>query len=199
MLCVAPKVTVFIDYQNAHMTGHEKWCPPGEQAHHCLIDPLRLAEKLVAGRAPGGTLEAVRVYRGRPDSRIDAHAAARSDKQAAAWSSDPRVTMVRRPLSYPRDFGQPTCFEKPREKGIDVSLAIDMVRMALNTEYEVGILFSRDNDLLPALELVIDLPDVHTEVATWEGASRLSLKYRKLYCHKLPQSTFAEVRDPRLY
>jgi hypothetical protein len=196
---VAPKITVFLDYQNAHMTGHEQWCPPGEQVHHCLIEPLKLAEMLVAGRAPGGILDAVRVYRGRPDSRLDAVAASRSDRQAAAWQVDSRVTMIRRPLSYPRDFGQADCVEKPREKGIDVSLAIDMVRMAMRKEYEVGILFSRDNDLLPALELVVDLPDIHTEVATWEGSSRLTLKYRALYCHKLPEAAFGAVRDPHVY
>jgi hypothetical protein len=195
----APQVTVFIDYQNAHLSGHENWCGPYEQAHLCLIHPLKLAERLVHGRAPGGVLASARVYRGRPDPRLDPVSAGRSDSQAAAWSADARVQMFRRPLRYPRDWGLPGCMEKEREKGIDVSIAIDMVRMALNKEYEVGILFSRDTDLLPALELVMDLPDVHTEVGTWEGASRLRMKYRQLYCHMLSEDDFNAVRDPRVY
>lgn len=196
---MAPEVTVFIDYQNAHLSGHEQWCPYGEPVHLCLIDPLKLAEKVVELRAPGGRLTAVRVYRGRPDPRKEGVAAGRSDRQMAAWTTDPRVTVIRRQLWYPRDWGLPTCTEKAREKGIDVSLAIDMVRMTLAKEYEVGILFSRDTDLLPALELVFDLPDVHTEGATWEGASRLVLKYRRLYCHKLSEADFQAVRDSRPY
>ena len=59
--------------------------------------------------------------------------------------------------------------------------------------------FSRDTDLLPALELLIDMPTVHTEVATWSGSSRLRLKYRTLYCHHLTQADFGSVRDIRDY
>lgn len=107
--------------------------------------------------------------------------------------------MLRRPLRYPYDWGKPGCVEKPREKGVDVELAIDLVRLGLTTEYEVAIVFSRDTDLLPAIELVADLPRVHIEVATWDGASSLRLKYRKLYCHKLPLADFVASRDPRDY
>ncbi len=148
----APSVTVFIDYQNAHLSGHENWCALGEQVHLCLIHPVRLAERLVACRAPGGSLTSVRVYRGRPDPRKDARAAARSDQQAHEWEQDPRVHMFRRPLWYPRNWGDRDCYEKPREKGVDVSLAIDVVRMAIRAEYEVGIIFSRDTDLLALLD-----------------------------------------------
>jgi uncharacterized LabA/DUF88 family protein len=196
---LAPQVTVFIDYQNAHLSGHEMYCPEDEQAHHCLIDPVKLAECTVRKRAPGGELAAVYAYRGRPDPRHEALSASRSDRQAAAWKADPRLTMVRRPLAYPRDYGETWCTEPAREKGIDVSLAIDVVRMAIRNEFEVGIVFSRDTDLLPAIEFAFDTPGAHLEVATWEGASRLRLKYRQLYCHMLNEQDFIAVRDPRNY
>jgi uncharacterized LabA/DUF88 family protein len=196
---MAAQVTVFIDYQNVHLSGHERWCPPGEPVHKCLLQPLKLAERLVARRAPGGEVASVRVYRGKPDTRLDPVSAARSDRQAASWATDSRVKMLRRPLRYPRDWGEPGCVEKAREKGIDVSIAIDMVRAAMNQEYEVGILFSRDTDLLPALELVVDMTDVHTEVATWEGTSRLRLPYRRVYCHLLTTDDFLAARDLRIY
>lgn len=194
-----PQVTVFIDYQNAHLSGHEQWCNYGSPVHQCLLDPLKLAERVTAARAPGGIVKSVRVYRGRPDPRKEAASAARSDRQASAWQMDSRVKVYRRPLRYPRDWGQPGCFEKAREKGVDVSLAIDMVRLALEGKYEVGILFSRDTDLIPALELVFDLPHVHTEVATWQGTSRLRLQYREVYCHQLSEQDFMTVRDSRSY
>lgn len=196
---MAPKVTVFIDYQNAHLSGHEIWCQRTDPIHKCLIHPLKLAEQLVAIRTPAGVLESVRVFRGRPDPRKEPLSASRSDRQAWEWEKDPRVTLFRRPLRYPSDWGKPGCIDKAREKGIDVSIAIDMVRMAMKQEYEVGILFSRDTDLVPALELVFDMPGVQTEVATWADASRLRLKYRDLYCHKLNENDFLAARDPNTY
>ena len=55
------KVTVFIDYQNLHMSAHEKWCNYGQPPERCIISPIKVAESLVANRAHGGQLQAVRV------------------------------------------------------------------------------------------------------------------------------------------
>jgi hypothetical protein len=167
-----------------------------------LIDPVKLAGLLVRKRVLGGVLQQVRVYRGRPEPRREARLTAATDKQAAAWGADPRVKVIRRTLWYPRDFGQPGCHEKPREKGIDVSLAVDMVRMAIKKEYEVAILFSRDTDLLPAVETIAELRAAHVEVATWEGTSQLRCRLpggKLLWCHKLSEADFQSVRDTRSY
>jgi uncharacterized LabA/DUF88 family protein len=192
-------VTVFVDYQNAHLSAHNHWCPPGAQAHECLVDPLKLAERVISKRAPGGILKQVRVYRGRPDPRHQPDAARFSDRATAQWEKDTRVSVFRRPLRYPEGWGTDATAEPAREKGIDVQIAVDMVRMAIASEYEVGILFSRDGDLLPALELIFALGGPHTEVATWEGKSRLRLQGAKLFCHELDQQDFVDVRDPRNY
>lgn len=40
------------------------------------------------------------------------------------------------------------------EKGIDVRIAIDLVRLALDDEYDVGLIFSQDQDLSEATEEV---------------------------------------------
>lgn len=40
------------------------------------------------------------------------------------------------------------------EKGIDVRLALDVVRLALDDEFDVGILFSQDQDLSEAADEV---------------------------------------------
>lgn len=195
---MAPRVVVFIDYQNAHFSAHEMYCPLGERPEQCLIDPLKLAQLIVSRRAPGGDLQEVRVYRGRPDPRKQPEQASANDRQFSAWiAADPRVTVKRRPLWYPHDWGEPGCIERPREKGIDVSLSVDMARLALESRYEVGILFSRDTDLLPALEMVRDLKAAHVEVAGWEGSSRLRLP--RLWYHALDQADFSAVRDSRYY
>jgi uncharacterized LabA/DUF88 family protein len=195
-----PRVTVFIDYQNVHFSGHAQFCPQGAPAEDCLVDPLKLAELLVARRAPGGTLEQVRVYRGRPSPAHQPGLASYNDQQFSAWIRDARVDVIRRPLWYPEDFGEPGCNERPREKGIDVKLAIDLVRMGLARDFDAAILCSRDTDLVPALEMLRDRDGAHVEVASWEGKSRLRLDGGKpLWCHTLTGEDFNAVKDTRHY
>jgi uncharacterized LabA/DUF88 family protein len=196
---VAPQVTVFVDYQNVHMSGHELFCDYGSRVADCLVHPLKLAELLVARRAPGGVLQQVRVYRGRPNPEHEPVLASYNDKHLSSWQRDPRVNVIRRMLRYPHDFGQPGCVDRPREKGIDVQLAIDVVRLGMLNKYEAAILCSRDTDLVPALEAVRDLRGPHIEVATWEGASRLRLPGKPLWCHSLTREDWEAVRDPRHY
>ena len=74
-------------------------------------------------------MKQIRVYRGRPDPRKQQRLTVATDKQTFAWEDDDtRMLVKRRPLWYPHDYGEPWCQELPREKGIDVSLAVDMVR-----------------------------------------------------------------------
>ncbi len=46
---------------------------------------------------------------------------------------------------------------KRKEKGIDVWIAIDMVKMAINNEYDICILVSGDTDFVPAINLIKDI------------------------------------------
>ncbi|MFZ5851073.1 MAG: NYN domain-containing protein [Actinomycetota bacterium] len=113
--------------------------------------------------------------------------------------------MTLRTLAYPSgwpDRCQPG--EKPREKGIDVALAIDFVAMAVRGEYDVGILMSTDTDLKPALEAVADLAGAsgpRPEVAAWSAEGmrnrRLSIHShsRSLWCHWLDKAAYLAVRD----
>lgn len=81
------------------------------------------------------------------------------------WERDQRVRVVRRDLNY---RGWPDI--PPREKGVDVALAIDLVESALLGQYDVAVVFSCDSDLLPAMKY---LP----------------------YCHFLNADDFNAVRD----
>ena len=44
-----------------------------------------------------------------------------------------------------------------REKGVDVRLAVDLVRMAAEEEYDVAVVLSGDGDLAPAIETAVQL------------------------------------------
>ena len=72
--------------------------------------------------------------------------------------------------------------------------------MRLARDYDVAILVSRDTDLLPAIETVIELGIAHVEVATWTGASRLRLPGTNApWCHSLTHDDYKTVEDPTDY
>jgi uncharacterized LabA/DUF88 family protein len=192
-----PSVVVFVDYENVIRSAHELWCEETDRLYDSLVDPLKVAELIVKRRAPGGVLQQVRVYRGRPNPRKERTSASYNDKQKMAWEAgDNRVHVFRRMLRYPDKWpAQPA-----QEKGIDVQLAIDVVRMAIAGEFEVGVVFSRDTDLLPALEAVRELGGAHVETAAWAGTSQLRLEDGKpLWVHKLSQDDWVATRDTRSY
>lgn len=59
-------------------------------------------------------------------------------------SATGRVKVIRRNLKYPRDWPDTPA----REKGVDVALAVDFVRMSMLKECDIAILFSVDADQL---------------------------------------------------
>lgn len=86
------------------------------------------------------------------------------------------------------------------EKGIDVAIAIDLVRLAMERAYETAVLMSSDTDLLPAIETVYDLRLAHIEVATWSGANRLRFAGTQLpWCHYLTEAEYRTLEDPTDY
>ncbi|WP_322778175.1 NYN domain-containing protein [Frankia sp. Cas4] len=195
---MTPRVAVFIGYQNVHFSARSRFQPADAPRHHGHVDPAQVAERIVAGRRFRGELTSVRVYRGRPSPDHQLAAARASDRQASRWEHDPRVTVVRRQLRYPKDWP----VEPAQEKGIDVALAVDFVRLACENAYDVGILFSRDTDLVPALEAVRDLESglVHVEVASWTGASRIRFPDSQLpWCHYLDADDYEACRDDTDY
>lgn len=192
------RIVVFVDYENVHRSALDCFWPRGTGRSAGHLDPLRLGRLLVARRTANGlpsALAGVRVYRGRPNSAHQPIAAAANDRQADEWSRSPSVTVVRRPLRYPRSWPA----EPAVEKGIDVALAVDIVRLAgIEDTYDVGIVFSGDTDLLPALEAVLELRCGHLEVAAWKGGSK-RLRFdgtSRPWCHWLDEADYAQVVDP---
>jgi hypothetical protein len=197
---VSPGVGVFLDYQNVHLTARDRFLPAGARAELALVHPVRLAELLVSRRRGQGDLAFVGVYRGRPRPDLQPTMTAANDAQADAWARDPRVRMVRRDLKY---RGWPRF--PPQEKGIDVALAVDLVRSAMLPLCDVAIVFSADTDLLPALEVTFRDTDVHLEIASWDRVwplwfPEMVREQRRLpYCHFLDREDFEVVRDRGKY
>lgn len=190
---------LFIDYQNLHLSGHETF--GNGPLHSSLIHPGRFADELESVRnakvLQQVSIAQIHVYRGQPSSEHDVEAAARNKAQAAQWTRDRRVKVHTRTLRYPREGGS------PREKGVDVMLAVDLVRCSIEKVASVIILASRDTDLLPALETAYDIDGSIVEVAGWSGQSRLRFKNdegrRPLWATLLGTAEFDRSKDPRDY
>jgi uncharacterized LabA/DUF88 family protein len=194
-----PKVDVFIDYQNLHLSAGEAFAPPGTPPHTYLIHPAKFVDVLMKRRAVyqrGGEVRHIYVYRGQPSSAKESVQAGRNKAQAAEWSRDRRVKMHTRTLRYPSNWPH----ERAKEKGVDVKLAIDFVRCALTGDADTLILASRDTDLVPALEMAHDLGRVQIEVAGWSNTSRLRLGGgRRLWCTTLSGVEYIGSKDPKQY
>lgn len=191
------RLAVFIDYQNVYRGARQAFGE--ENAHHTVgqCDPLKLA-KLIEQRHPSypgarpRKLVQVWTYRGMPKSRKNPKGYTAACKQVDVWhssaaSSEYRVEVCTRPLDYRTGF--------PREKGIDVVLALDLAFGASNNEFDVGVLFSGDSDLLPALERAHD-SGVACETALWIGGGRRQPQKRYIrWEHRLDQRDYDQAHD----
>lgn len=190
------RVTVFVDYQNVHGWARRCFHPIGTHPSDGHIDPLRLGQHLVGRRQRPSQLHQVRIYRGRPSPVHQTRAAAANDRQTAVWQRSGLVEVIRRPLRYPRDWPATPA----TEKGIDVALAVDLVRLAMQKAYDAAILVSADTDLMPAVETVYDLGLAHVELAAWSGMTRLRFPNSQLpWCHFINETAYRTLEDPTDY
>jgi NYN domain len=200
----AERVVVFIDGQNAYMGAREEFGQLVSPSRFGQADPLALGRLITRRRRRPSRLAGVRVYRGLPDvsCQPQAHAAARRQVEAQIERGAGLVTVVTRPLRYPR--GWPSA--PAEEKGIDVSLAVDLVATAATGRFDVAVLMSTDTDLPPALEaaaIFAGRPYPRCELAgrrePGQSHRRLVPKGRRLCCHWLCRDDVEAVRDDTDY
>lgn len=220
------RIVVFFDWQNVYKRcrgalfgDHTQDNVQGQVFPHLTAQLLRDRVYAYASTRPdhplhGQDLELseIRIYRGAPRNDRDPKAYDAFQRQTRAWKSvNNRTFIVKREIHYPRiTADQPdsiaTTTEKPREKGIDVSLAVDLVTMGVKHEYDHAIVFSSDMDLAPALEFVIE-QNIHdatapsVSAAAWKGGSRLrtNTQGRNLFVHWLNMDDYEGVKDDRNY
>ena len=189
------RLLLFLDAQNVYRGARRAFCDDYDPHTYGNFDPMKMGA-LVCSRAAAGTtsvLAGVRVYTGRPDSTKQPQAYGPHMRQCAAWQAA-GVTVIARALRYPYDWPKSAA----EEKGIDVALAVDFVTLAIDGAYDIGVIFSTDTDLKPALEYVDrKCPQVCT-VAAWTSPTsrgRLSLKDGNLWCYWLDRNDYDSVAD----
>jgi uncharacterized LabA/DUF88 family protein len=120
-------------------------------------DPRLLAEA-VCEKNSGWVLGQARFYTGVPDPSDNPFWSHFWTAKLARMGRE-GVWTFSRPLRYQTTTqilpdGSETTHRRGHEKGIDVRIALDVVRLALDGEYDVGLIFSQDQDLSEVAEEV---------------------------------------------
>ena len=194
------RIAVFIDSQNVRYRARNAFHQGDDPGTYGQISPGRAGKMLALERSsqtrPRGhpELTEVRAYRGMPRRGTSAYDAAQ--RQLAAWRKDGVV-----PVTWPMGMKQ----GRPVEKGIDVSLALDLFAGAIDQMFDVAILFSMDRDFEPLIQKIRDprrgLPVV-IEIASWWAPPRQSFQItmdQDVHCHRLTLADYETVRDRRNY
>jgi uncharacterized LabA/DUF88 family protein len=159
-------VTVLLDWQNIYNCAREAFGLREASSFEGTVDPLKLATHLAGGVGPDRQLQELRIYRGRPDQAKNRKSYSAWRSQTAAWEAKcgERLVPRYRDLRYRGD--------EVTEKGIDVWLAIDLVKIAMEESANRVVVVSSDTDLVPALELAVEIRGgSFVEVAGWDGSA----------------------------
>jgi hypothetical protein len=188
------RTVLFIDDKNVYNDARRAFFDPAyDHFTRGGYDPCQLARLVVSKASPDlppRELTEVRIYTGRPDATRQPKMAAAHDRQVLAWERAGAI-VISRPLRYLDGEGH--------QKGVDVALAIDVVTMAIDGAYDVGVIASTDSDLRPPIEYVVQkCPHVRIEVVAWGTATyrrRLSIATKNIWCHWLHEEDYMYVAD----
>ena len=193
------KLVLFVDAQNAYQCARDVLLPGVKHHTDGQIDPWAAAELIAARGGPHGEpveVAGVRIYSGYHTLDRNRRSYSAYRRQSAFWKLS-GCQVIDRALRY---FGPED--RRGREKGIDVALAVDYVRMAIQGDFEVGVVFSSDSDLAPALEFVKSRNDPHLIPATaawYDGMVVRQINARGVWCHRLSFEDYMAVHDPTNY
>lgn len=191
------RIVVVMDYQNVHLTAHDLFIPD-QPRWQALISPMRFARTAVDQRNrnqrdghPHGRLAAVRpvhAFRGLPHADYEPDQHRRATAQADLWRREGAIVELRDlKYDYQRQAdGRPATdiHERKipilpgREKGVDVLVALTCLRQAQRNDVDVVILASRDTDLVPVLDTLLDMRHEDPAVAKIETATWYNRDHR---------------------
>jgi len=144
------RAMAFFDGQNLFQHAKEAF------GHiHPNYDPKKLHEAVCAEN--GWTPNAVRFYTGIPEHRHSPMWAGYWANRILAMKRAGIITTTRH-LKYRREEfeieGVAQSVILPKEKGIDVRMALDLVACALTEQFNVAVIYSQDQDLCEAVDEV---------------------------------------------
>lgn len=154
------RTIVFVDGQNLYHRAKAAWSDTVSVTPNPYDLPGYDVEKLAAAlvsRKPGRILSEIRFYTGVPN---------RSWKfWHNFWSSKLRHLQNRGIYTYRGRVNS-----GGQEKGVDVSLALDLVQATHEQRYEVAIIVSQDSDFAPAVRLAKEIDAAQHRELAFESA-----------------------------
>lgn len=155
------RAIAFFDGQNLYRHAKDAF-----GHHHPNYDPQKLFTAVC--KASGWQDSSVRFYTGTPSAQ-------KSELWHKYWSNRllamrrSGISVISRPIRYRSTEivlhdGTVAHIETPQEKGIDVRLALDVVRLARNNQLDVAVIFSQDQDLA---EVADDIREIATSQQRW--------------------------------
>lgn len=178
------RTIVFTDGQNLYHGARDAWASSGTASLYDWpsYDVEKLANALVS-RVSGRILTETRFYTGVPDPNF-------GDRERywhGFWSNKLRYLRSRGVYTY---YGRvsPT----GQEKGVDVSLSIDLVKLTYEQAYDVAIIVSQDWDFGPAVRLAKEIASGQERQLIFESAFPLrpSSNYRR---RGIPGTTWISI------
>ena len=158
------RALVLFDGQNLHHQAKLAWAAAAGDArspyHWPSYDIEKLAQALVA-RIPGRILSEIRFYTGVPNPE----SGAKQKFWYGFWANKLRQMQSRGIYVYRGSVNV-----GGQEKGVDVSLAIDLVQATYEQRYEVVIIVSRDTDFGPAVRLAKTIARNQSRQLVYESA-----------------------------
>ena len=157
------RAIVFIDGQNLYHLAKAAWAPRDARVPHRYswpsYDVQKLANRLVASQT-NRTLAETRFYTGVPNPR---HGKTQR-LWANFWSNKIQALESMGVYVY-----RGTVSQSGQEKGVDVSLAIDLVRATYEQRYDTAIIVSQDSDFGPAVRLSKEIAREQGRVLSFES------------------------------
>lgn len=171
------------------------------------FDPVALHREVsqLAGFAPGP----VRVYTGVPSAN-------RQPRWHRFWNNKIQamkragVTVTTRPLRYRKrhlfdEDGEVEVITQAEEKGIDIRIALDLVRMARRDELDAAIIYSQDQDLnevVPEIEAISRLKGREIPLASafpFAPHSHFDRGIDRTQWFRIERETYSACIDPTDY
>ena len=191
---MAMRTIVFIDGQNLYHLAKNLWAPGGSSPYtYPSYDVDKVAQWLVS-RVPERTLDQIRFYTGVPNSDV-------APFWHGFWTNKLRYLRSRGVEVYAGRVNQ-----SGQEKGVDVSLAIDLVRLTYDQEYDAAIIVSQDWDFGPAVKLARQIGRSQSRALSFESCFPYEMGHSMsprgipatTWIH-IDQSTYDSWYDPRDY
>lgn len=141
------------------------------------------------------------MFRGLPGNKQQPDFYRRNQAQKSEWTRDRRVEVSYRPLKYTYDHDG---YWTAQEKGVDVRVAIEVVKATDSGDFDVVILAAHDTDLEPALEYALGSENVRSgrvqiETAGWVNCKRLMIPGSPTWHTALNEVHFVRSRDRKEY